>query len=818
MKRTIFSVVLALAIFSANAQNLINGVVTNENNETLSGATIRLKPGNYETISNGDGKFVINNVEKGNYTLLVSYLGYEPHKERITVSERADLKVSLKKSVFQTKEIIVSTTRATEKTPTSHSTISTSEIKRRKAVQDIPYLLQLTPSVVTTSDAGAGVGYTNFRIRGTDLNRINVTINDIPVNDAESHGVWFVNMPDFIESTSSIQIQRGVGTSSNGAAAFGASVNLQTNNVSTDPYAEINNAFGSFNTMKNTVKAGTGLISGLFSFDARLSQIKSDGFIDRASSDLKSFYVSGTYHGEKDIVRFNAFSGHEITYQAWEGIPKVKLEGDIEGMQEFADNNQYSDEERENLLSSDARTYNRYMYDNQVDNYKQDHYQVFYEREINKNLKAKVAYHQTNGFGYYESYRYNEDIEDYNATIIAINNDIDTLATTTDLIDRKFLDNVFYGGIASLQIDLERINGVIGGGWNRYEGDHFGEVLWAQNSLATFAPNHRFYENNGVKDDANIYAKANIKVTENLYTYIDLQYRNINYKIEGKDDDGRDLTQRHTFNFFNPKAGLFYEANDNISTYLNIAIANREPNRSNFVDADPSKPKPKSERLYNIELGGKTKFEKWSIQGNAYLMYYEDQLVLNGNINDVGGPIRENVDKSYRAGIEISGGIKPTNWIEIQANLTFSQNKILNFVSYTDNWDTWGQEIEELGETDISFSPNIIANGLIKVTPIKDFDISFIPTYVGEQFIDNTSNKDRKLDAYFVSNLRLDYSISKGWLKNISIYTQVNNIFNTEYITNAWVYPFYLGNDLKYLDGYYPQAGINFMTGINLRF
>jgi iron complex outermembrane receptor protein len=816
MKRTVLLVVLIWAFTYTNAQNLINGVVTNEDNKPLSGATIKLNPGDFETISNGNGKFVINNVKKGSYNLLVTYLGFEPYKKKIDVNGKTELSISLVKNVFQTKEIIVSTTRATENTPTSFSTISTEDIKKRKAVQDIPYLLQITPSVVTTSDAGGGVGYTNFRIRGTDLNRINVTVNDIPLNDAESHGVWFVNMPDFIESTSSIQIQRGVGTSSNGAAAFGASINMQTNTVSTDPYAEINNAFGSFNTMKNTIKAGTGLIDGRFSFDARLSQIQSDGVIDRATSDLKAFYVSGTYHGDKDIIRFNVFSGHEITYQAWEGIPKVKLEEDIDGMQEFADYSGYSNEERENLINSDPRTFNRYLYDNQVDDYKQDHYQFFYTRNINENLKANIAYHQTNGFGFYESYRYDKDIEDYNGTILINNND--TISESTDLIDRKYLDNIFYGGIASLNINFPFLEGAIGGGWNRYEGDHFGEVIWAQNSLASFTPNNRFYDNNGVKEDANIYAKANIKVSDNLYTYIDLQYRNINYSIEGYDDDGRDLTQKHRYNFFNPKAGLFFEANKNFSSYLNLAIANREPNRSNLVDADPEKPEPTAERLYNAELGSKFNFEKWSVNANAYMMYYEDQLVLTGNINDVGGAIMENVDESYRIGIELSAGFKPIDWLEIQGNLTLSQNKIMNFTSYTDNWDTWGQEIEELGTTDISFSPNIIASGSVKVTPIKNLDVLVISQYVGDQYIDNTSNKERKLDAYFVNNLRLDYSLSTNWLKNASIYIQVNNIFDTEYITNAWIYPFYYGGELNYLDGYYPQAGINFMTGINLRF
>ncbi len=815
MKRAIFTFALALCFYAVSAQNLINGVVTNMQNEVLSGATIKLKPGDYETISNGGGKFVINNVKSGEYKLLVSYLGYAPYQKEIVVDGNESVTVKMQEKVIQTQEIIVSSTRATEKTPTSHSTVEKETIEKRQAVKDIPYMLKLTPSVVTTSDAGAGVGYTNFRIRGTDLNRINITVNDIPINDAESHGVWFVNMPDFIESTNSIQVQRGVGTSTNGAAAFGASVNLQTNGVEVKPYAEVNNAAGSFNTWKNTVKAGTGLIDGRFSFDARLSRIKSDGYIDRATSDLKSFYVSGTYHGDKDVVRVNIFSGKEITYQAWEGIPKAKLEGDTAAMLNFAGNMGYTQEEIDNLLESDPRTFNRYLYENQVDNYQQDHYQVFYTRTLTEKITANVAYHQTNGFGFYESYRYNEDFEDYQANNIIINNDT---TTSTDLVDRKYLDNVFFGGVGSVKYDADRLKITIGGGWNRYDGDHFGEVMWAEKNYNTFEPGHRFYDNNGTKDDANIYGRANIQVASSLYAYVDMQYRYIDYKIEGVDDDQRDLTQQHSYSFFNPKIGLFADFSESISSYLNLAIANREPNRTTLVDADPAKPDPTSEQLYNVELGAEVKQKIWSAKANAYMMYYKDQLVLTGNINDVGNAIMENVDKSYRTGIELVWGIKPLDWLQWNANMTFSQNKILNFVSYTDNWDTWGQEIEELGTTDISFSPEFVANSIIDVMPIKNTSISLVTQYVGEQYIDNTSSEDRKLDSYLVNNLRLSYNMETTWLKKANVYVQVNNLFDEEYITNAWIYPFYYGGEINYLDGYYPQAGINFMAGINLKF
>ncbi|HOO86004.1 MAG TPA: TonB-dependent receptor, partial [Prolixibacteraceae bacterium] len=566
MKNVVLTALLAISVISANAQNLINGVVTNKQNEPLSGATILVKPGNAETVSNDLGEFVINGLKEGTYKIKISYLGYETFQKTIIVPQSGTIKAQLDKHTFQTKEIIVSSTRATAETPTSQSNIGIEEIKRREAAQDIPYLLQLTPSVVTTSDAGAGIGYTGFRIRGTDLNRINVTVNDIPLNDAESHGVFFVNMPDFIESTNSIQIQRGVGTSSNGAAAFGASVNLQTNQIELLPYAEINNAAGSFNTIKNTVKAGTGLIDGRFAFDARLSRIKSDGFIDRATSNLKSFFVSGTYRGEKDKVRVNVFSGLEKTYQAWEGIPKARLDGDRDAMLLFASLSGYSDEETENLLNSNSRTFNRYLYENQTDNYQQDHYQIFYTRNINNNLTANIAYHQTNGFGYYESYRYNKRLNDFGADTIFLQTDT---ITRSDIINRKYLDNVFYGGIASVHYNKGRFDITLGGGMNRYDGKHYGEVLWSAYGTQSFNPTQQYYNNKGTKDDANIYMRANIKTTEKLYTYMDVQYRNIQYKIEGLDDDQRDLTQNHAYNFFNPKLGVFVKLSEKASFYFN---------------------------------------------------------------------------------------------------------------------------------------------------------------------------------------------------------------------------------------------------------
>lgn len=796
------------------AQSALRGVVTSRKDQPLSGATVQIKEVPFEVVTDDAGRFAFFNLKKDqNYTVVATFLGYRSETKNVVLKGDETIFIRLEEQAFTTQEVIVSATRAQENTPTSHQTIDLATIKGNNAGQELSYLLQLTPSLVASSDGGTGIGYSSFRIRGSDLTRINVTVNDIPINDAESHNVFWVNMPDFTESVNSIQIQRGVGTSSNGASAFGASVNLQSNSIESNPYAEVNNVLGSFNTRKNTVKAGTGLLENNLAFSVRLSQIKSDGFIDRASADMKSYYVSGGYYSDKHIIKANVFSGQQTTYQAWEGVPKVRLQNDTAGMRQFAIDSDYSMEETENLLNSNSRTFNRFLYHNQVDTYKQDHYQVFYTFAPEKNMHLKVGLHYTKGFGYYESYKYNKKLSSYGLPKIELG---DTSIARTDLIARKYLDNDFYGAVASFSYKNEKLDLVVGGGANRYDGDHYGEVVWTKLSGGLIPKDFQFYKNSGVKDDANAYIRTNIQLTSNLDLYGDLQTRWINYKLEGMDDKSRDVTQNHDYFFFTPKVGAYYHQNA-WSAYVSLGQGRREPARRNFTDADTIKGLPSSERLLDFESGVSYTSEHLVVQANYYHMSYRNQLILTGNVNDTGASIMENVDKSFRQGVELSLGVKFTDMIEWKINATLSENKIKNFIVYTDNWDTWGQNIDTIGTSTIAFSPSFIAGSMITFKPFNGFSMVLTDNFVSDQFIDNTSNDDRKLDRYWVTNLRINYERTI-WKCNAVLFAQINNLYNREYASNAWVYSYVSNNEVRAMDGYFTQAGINFLVGLNLRF
>lgn len=810
--KKIFTLLIALLIFYATNAQSISGYVLNEENEPLSGANIVLKGTYIGTSTNKDGYFSFKNLKEGNYKLNITFIGYQKKEVAVNTSDE-EITVHLKPSVIMNEDVIIIGTRADEDDPIAYTTISQSEIEENNTSQDIPYVLSMTPSVVTTSDAGTGIGYTNFRIRGTDLNRINITVNGIPLNDAESHGVWWVNMPDFISSVDNIQIQRGVGTSSNGAAAFGATVNLQTIHSNHKPNSEILSYMGSYNTFRNTISFGTGLLNDHFIFDGRVSKINSDGFIDRAFSDLESIFLSGSYHSEKSIVKINISRGSEKTYQAWYGVPKVKLENDIDGMTQLRDHYLIDDEELDNLLASDARTYNYYTYENETDNYTQSHYHIHFSHGFNSSLNFNAALHYTKGEGYYEQYKKDEDFADYNLNNLELPNDT---ITSTDLIRQKWLDNDFYGIVALLNYHTEKTSLTIGGGWNNYDGDHFGEIIWAQYA-AHFDKDYQWYDNTGLKTDYNIYSRINYQLTSRLNGYIDLQYRHINYSIDGIDDDLRDITQTHNFNFFNPKVGVHYEINDKNSSYFYFGIANREPNRSNYTDARPNE-YPTHETLYDYELGYEFTLSNILFNLNLYYMDYRNQLVLTGEINDVGSPIMTNVENSYRMGVEVSGAVKITEKIEFNFNATLSENKIENYTDYLDNWDQGGQEATNLGTTDLSFSPSFINAGELTYTLKEKLNITWQAKYVGRQFIDNTSSLERSIDPYFVNDLKMTYTFNVGNVASIDIRFMVNNIFNHEYESNAWVYRYIYQNEEHKYDGYFPQAGRHYMGGIRIRF
>lgn len=820
MKKLSLFLLMQLLLCTAFGQNKLTGLVSG-NDEALVGASVVLENTYYGVSTDAGGNFEFRNLKDGRYRLLVSYVGFKSQAMLVDLQADKHVSIELDPEVVMTSEVLISATRAKNKTPMAYNNISKEAIDDRNMGQDIPYLLNLSPSFVTTSDAGAGVGYTNFRVRGTDLNRINVSVNGIPLNDAESHGTWFVDLPDLASSLDNVQIQRGVGTSANGAAAFGASINLQTNSLRKDAYGEFKTAAGTFHTFKNTLAAGTGLINNRFTVDMRLSKVTSDGFIDRASSDLKSFFVSGAYHGENTVLKVNVFSGFEETYQAWYGVPSVRLNDDLEGMQRYRDHWLWSfDSERENqlkyeeMVNSDSRTYNYYTYENQVDHYQQDHYQLHFSHKFNQKLNLNASAHYTYGRGYYENYEYDESLEKYGLPVNIIGGD--TIGIT-DLINRKWLDNDFYGLTFSLNYKKNRSELTFGGGYNIYDGDHFGNVIWAQ-YLGKQDYNHEWYRSNGLKKDMNIYAKYNYTLSDKVNLFADLQYRRIDYKIEGIDDDFRDLTQDHQYNFFNPKFGVFYEPVSNQQLYLSFAIANREPNRTSIVDYPQGQEPPVHETLRDWEFGYNYYSTRFSFNANLYYMCYKDQLVLTGQINDVGAPIRVNVDQSFRTGLELQAGVQIAEDLNWNGNATLSMNKIKDFTEYVDNWDTWGQETNQLGTTDLAFSPNMIGNSQFVYSPADNFSLSFISQYVGKQYIDNTSSEDRILEAYFVNNLKADYTITSSLFKEITLHFMANNLFNHTYETNAWVYSYIYGGERYKMDGYYPQAGAHFMFGVDFTF
>jgi len=814
MKKFGFLLLVQCLSVLAFGQYTLKGVVRG-NDESLAGASVVVKETFIGTSTSSAGAFMFRDLKKGSYTLQVSFIGFETKKITVELDGNKSIEVELQAENVLTDEVLVSATRAKAKTPVTYSNVSKEQLESQNLGQDIPYLLQLTPSFVATSDAGAGVGYTNFRIRGTDLNRINVSIDGIPISESESHGTWFVDIPDLASSLENVQVQRGVGTSANGAAAFGGSIDLQTNTLNKEPSAEYRMSAGSFNTLKNTVSAGTGLIDGKFTFDVRLSKVKSDGFIDRAYSDLKSFFVSGGYYTKKSVLKINIFSGLEETYQSWWGVPSVRLNNDMEGMQEYENNWLYTHEETQHMINSDSRTYNYYTYDNQIDHYQQDYFHLHFSHQFNEYLHLNTGLHYRHGRGYYENYKAGEDLKkDYNIPYPVVGNDT---VFSSDVVNRKWLDNDFYGLVFALTHKKDRVDFTLGGGWNTYDGDHFGNVIWAQ-YLGDVAPNYEWYRGNGLKKDFNVYGKFSYQLTKQINVYADLQYRNINYKITGINDDLRDISQEHDFNFFNPKLGIFFQPTDNQKLYVSFAVANREPNRDNFVDADPNGKQPVHETLHDWEMGYDFQSSNFTAGANLYYMNYKDQLVLTGEINDVGGVIMLNVDKSYRAGLELQTGWKISRNLQWNANATFSKNKIKDFIEYVDDWDTGGQQVFELGTTDLAFSPNFIGNSQLLFTPAKNFSISLISNYVGKQYIDNTSNDDRALDAYFVNNLKIDYSFETGFFDEIVLHGMVNNLFNEEYESNAWVYSYYLGGERFKQDGYFTQAGTNFLFGVDFKF
>ena len=686
-------------------------------------------------------------------------------------------------------EVIVKGIRAKFSSPISYSNIYKEKLKNKNLGQDLPILLNFLPSVVTTSDAGAGIGYTGIRVRGVSPQSTNITINGIPFNDPESMGTFWVNLPDFTSSIQSLQLQRGVGTSTNGSGAFGASINISTDNISQTPYAEISSSFGSFNTRKNTIKFSTGKINDVFEFSGRFSKIDSDGYVDRAYSDLKSYFIQGTYLKGSTLIKAISFAGHEKTYQSWYGLTMDQL--------------------KEN------RRQNPYTYENEIDNYKQDHYQLHWNEKINNFWSFNLGLNYTYGRGYFEQYREDDNIDTYGGIVSSDTNLNGEKTDTTDLIRRRWLDNDFYVFNSSLNFIKNKIDLTISSSYSSYVGDHFGEVIWARTFSSNGKIRDRYYEGLGEKKDLSFFTKLLYSIDEKIEFYSDLQYRNVKYNTSGTTSDLVNMVIDKSYGFFNPKIGLSYKLNPNSLLYVSYARANREPNRTDYE----SNPDIQPERLNDIEFGWRLRNKNMSLNLNSYFMLYDEQLVLTGEIDDVGNPKRTNSGSSYRIGLEIENRINISELFSFETNLTLSSNKNKNIFSMVDG------ALYNYGKTNISFSPSFVGSNAIIYQPSEKISLSLLSKYVGKQYMGNTDQPNSILESYFVNDLNITYSLQPEKIfQSISINFLINNILNKEYISNGYYYTYddtwSVPGQIKTLDGagYYPQATRNFLAGLVFEF
>ncbi|MDR1197684.1 MAG: TonB-dependent receptor [Prevotellaceae bacterium] len=719
--------------------------------------------------------------------------------------------------IIELDEIQVIATRAENKTPVTHSLVTKSQIESSNYGQDVPFILMLMPSTVAISDAGAGIGATGIRIRGVDPTRINVTANSIPMNDAESHSVYWVNIPDFVSSLADIQVQRGAGSSTNGAGAFGASINMQTESLSYEPYGNVSLSAGSYNTHREIVKLGTGLLKNHFSFSARLSNISSDGYIDRASSKLRSYFAQGAYYGNGAVVKFITFGGREETYHAWDGIDaeKMKINRRYNPCGEIQD-------ESGNVTG---------FYENQTDNYRQYNYQLLYNQRLSDKWNFNITLHYTRGDGYYEEYKNGRTLIEYGLQPFVTD---EVIVEKSNLVRKKQMDNDFFGGIFSLNYKTQKISASLGGGINKYVGDHWGNVIWVKSYIGNLDANHEYYRNSTGKADANIFVKANYEICKNLNFYADLQYRRITHAIHGENDNWdwingkmQGLNVDNTYNFFNPKFGFHYQISKQSGAYLSLAVANKEPTRNNFTDAKFDAV-PKSEKLYDFESGYNFSSNMINVGTTLYYMNYKNQLVLTGETNDIGEALTDNVAKSYRLGIELMLGLKFTNRLQWNVNATFSRNIIKDYTEYLDDYDeNWNalytQTANYMSSTRIAYSPDVIVNSLVSFK-FGNFNAALQSAYVGKQYVTNSKQDDLKLDAYFINNIRVDYTLRTKSSGMFNLGVAVNNIFGKRYCSNGWGGSSYIkdtdGNVLyrsNYM-GYFPQATCNFMINVSVQF
>ncbi|MGZ3945613.1 MAG: TonB-dependent receptor [Mucilaginibacter sp.] len=795
--KILFTAIFALLLpFLAAAQLSLSGKVTDaQTGAPLPGATISINQ-SILVSSDANGNYRASSLKTGSCSIRVTYIGYQTIVRTTVLRTDTMINFLLSSGSIMTEEVTVSATRASDNSPTAFTNLHKKEIDKNNAGRGFEYLLEQTPSTVVSSNAGAGVGYTSIRIRGSDATRTNVTVNGIPLNDAEDQGVYFVDLPDLASSVDNIQVQRGVGTSTNGAGAFGASINIQTTTRRDTAYAELNNAAGSYGTVKNTVSLGTGLLNGHFSVDGRLSRINSDGYIDRAFSHLKSYFLSGAYYGKNSVLRLNVFSGYEQTYQAWDGVPEDSVK---------YGNRKYNELGYINTSNS--------FYKNQTDNYTQNYYQLLYSQQLTNTLSFSGALHYTKGFGYYEEYRNADSLKNYGVTPVVVGG---TTIDATDLVRRLWLNNDFYGATYNLNYKpTNNLGLVLGGAYNEYKGAHYDNIEWTQQGT-NIPPDYQYSRDNARKSDFNIFGRAEYHLGKVLL-YGDLQYRHIYYSFLGLYQILSNAQQQVQLDFFNPKAGVTYEINTHSNVYASFAVGNHEPNRSDFVNSTPQS-RPKPENLKDLEFGYRFGTPVFSGSVNGFYMLYKDQLILTGALDSVGEAIRTNVKDSYRAGIEVSTRLKIAEPLSWYISATWSANKVKNFEQFLQNYDTGTLDGTVFKNTDIAYSPNVIGSSTISYHPIKNAEIAFISKYVSRQYLDNTSTQSRSLDPYMVNDVRLNYNFNVKGVKNVRLGLLVNNVFSKKYQSDGATYPDIEGGQVVNYNYFFPQAPINFLLSLNVKF
>ena len=789
---------------TANAQHNFKGRVLDKNGLKIKGANIK-ENNDKITYTDNNGDFYIFSNKKI-INIEITHVGYLKKFDTINISETKEKNFIIEDGILLKDQIKVLSTRAKDDSPYAYENLTLYELNKNNTGRDIPYLLDFTPSVTITSDAGGGIGYTGIRIRGSDANRINVTINGIPYNDAESHGVFWVNLPDIASSTNTIQIQRGVGSSTNGGGAFGGTISIKTGTPSEKAYVDYGTSMGSFKTFKNTLNLNSGLLKQNWNFALRLSKITSDGYVDRAFSNLWSYYAEAAYFTKKSSFQLINFSGKEKTYQSWWGTPESRVFNDLNGMQEVIVNNGFDEEQKDNLLNSD-RTYNHYTYENEIDNYQQDHYQFHYNYDLSNSSNFNLALHYTYGRGYYEQFRKNDLLSNYF-------NDFENVYT--NLVRRRWLDNDFYGFTYSYFKQTKKIELTIGGAYNIYKGDHFGKIISTGIPNMVFEDPYYFSKSN--KKDRNIFIKYDMTLSYKLKLFTDMQIRNYSHNSDGSDNDRSVINFNSKNTFFNPKIGFNFKLNPKSNIYSSIAVANREPIRIDFLD---SYEEPKHETLYDFEFGYNINYNFGFFNTNFYWMEYKNQLITTGELNDVGGYIRTNAKKSRRVGVEISNRIIIKKF-NISSSLTLSKNFVYNFnevlYDYGSNFNQYDIIKNTYLKSNIAFSPEIIGYNDIEYKALKNFTTSFKTKYVGKQYLDNTSNTNRSINSYLVNSLDVEARLNIKFLKKLFIKFSANNIFNKMYSSNGYTFGYYAGTDYEVRENYlYPQAGRNYMFSLNIK-